>query len=329
MINNKNIVYENFRNVMSKNMNSNVLLAFSGGADSFCALLCLMRYIQSKKFICNVHVVMVQDSKYNSSNDAFLEWIKNYTKENKNFYFHIVKSTYLDSGEPELNFEESYREERLAIIKRISKEQKCKIVITGHNANDRAETVFKRLLESSSLYKAYGMSERDEKHDLVIIRPLIDVKKKDIVAFAKGFKCPYEAHNFDARSSRDRIRSEILPIITKRFGKEVILPLCRISKQSKMLESYFHEKLSPIFQQLEIKESKCFIPQRIVSSLQDLEISFLIRKLCEKWGLSISFDALTDIAKIAKNKRGRKLVSFHKGFIISDSKGLHIDYKES
>jgi tRNA(Ile)-lysidine synthase len=81
-------------------------------------------------------------------------------------------------------------------------------VLTGHTAEDRAETVLLHLLRGAGPAGAVGIARSAQ-------RPLLDIRRADTEALcaALGLEPVQDPSNHDARFRRNRVRHELLPLI--------------------------------------------------------------------------------------------------------------------
>ncbi len=98
-------------------------------------------------------------------------------------------------------------------------------IALGHNADDQVETVLLRLLRGSGLKGLKGMLPFREGR---IIRPLLEVWRKEIESFARETEVPHvsDSSNLNGKYLRNRIRLNLLPLIEKEYQsnfKEIVL----------------------------------------------------------------------------------------------------------
>ncbi len=85
-------------------------------------------------------------------------------------------------------------------------------VLTGHTADDQAETVLSHFVRGSKLAGLSGIPKIDSRG---LLRPLLSVRKSEIVAFLASKSQPYrtDSSNADLSFSRNRIRALLIPEI--------------------------------------------------------------------------------------------------------------------
>ncbi|WP_421118372.1 tRNA lysidine(34) synthetase TilS [Aquihabitans daechungensis] len=95
-------------------------------------------------------------------------------------------------------------------------------VLTGHTADDRAETVLLHLIRGAGPTGAVGMARS-------ATRPLLDLRRTDTVALceALGFDPVRDPSNDDPRFRRNRVRHELLPLLASIGERDPVPVLVR------------------------------------------------------------------------------------------------------
>lgn len=109
--------------------------------------------------------------------------------------------------------EEVAREKRYAFLNAILNIYETDKVITWHHLDDKIETFFFNLVRWSKLTWLINMTEKSG----VILRPLLNLEKKDILNYLEQNKLEYkiDESNFDTNISRNKLRHNILPEFEK------------------------------------------------------------------------------------------------------------------
>ena len=118
---------------------------------------------------------------------------------------------------PTSRLQERAREARYRLLVDHAKAIGADAVVTAHHADDQAETVLFRLLRGSGLAGLRGMDLMSARDGMTIARPLMGLKKRDLIAFAKARAAPFidDPSNADPRFARTRLRALLI-----RLGEE-------------------------------------------------------------------------------------------------------------
>jgi tRNA(Ile)-lysidine synthase len=125
-------------------------------------------------------------------------------------------------------------------------------IVTGHTANDQAETVLLWLLRGAGLTGLSGMRFiRNQR----IIRPLLEITRHDVLDYLKreGVRYREDSSNATSLYRRNRIRRELLPVM------EQIAPAIvrRLERQSHVLradDEYLEEIVDDLYRSTVIVE---------------------------------------------------------------------------
>ncbi len=198
-----------------------VTCAFSGGADST-ALLALAQHAG-----CEVTAIHVDHGlRPSSKSEAELAAMN---AESLGVPFRSVDV----SIEPGPNLEARARTARFAVLPAG--------VLTGHTADDQAETVLINLIRGAGIDGLAGMEPGPTK-------PLLSIRRTETVALcdALGLTPIIDPSNTDARFVRNRIRSELLPLLDDIAGRDVAVLLARTAAVLRKDADLLDELASPI-----------------------------------------------------------------------------------
>lgn len=95
-------------------------------------------------------------------------------------------------------------------------EGKADYIVTAHHADDNIETVVMNFFRGTGLRGLAGMEAQHEK----ILRPLLLVRKKDILSYATTMELPFveDSSNATNNYTRNYFRNELIPGISKVFA---------------------------------------------------------------------------------------------------------------
>lgn len=92
-------------------------------------------------------------------------------------------------------------------------------LLLGHHQGDQAETVLFNLLRGAGVAGAAAIPADRRRGRLRILRPLLDVSRTEIEAYARGARLAWvdDESNADTTLSRNFIRHDVLPALAGRF----------------------------------------------------------------------------------------------------------------
>jgi tRNA(Ile)-lysidine synthase len=253
-----------------------VLVGFSGGSDST-ALLHLVQDF-------NIHVAHV-DHGWRPESGVEAELLRKRVKHP----FYLLKAT---KG---FHDEAGAREERFRLFSHLYQELGCQALLLAHHGDDQSETVFKRILEGAHPTSLGGILPETEYMGMRILRPLLDVTKKEILEWLEeeGITGWIEdASNLDTKYLRARMRQEILPDLSQKFGKEVSGNLRRLGNFSQELSDYLHRKIQVYFGAIKKRGDEEEIDLSPFFPLEPLEIKTFLKVWAAQNEIMLSHESL-------------------------------------
>ena len=121
------------------------------------------------------------------------------------------------------SLEEIARNARLGFLFKVARDIKADKIALGHNLDDQAETVLMRIIRGSGLHGLSGILPKRNIAGYEIIRPLIEVKRREIEAFLKRKKISprIDISNLEDIYFRNKIRNRLLPLLEKEYNKNI------------------------------------------------------------------------------------------------------------
>ena len=94
-------------------------------------------------------------------------------------------------------------------------------IALAHQLDDQAETVLLNLLRGAGLAGASGMPAAGRQHGLLILRPLLEVPREAILAYAGKQKLDWieDESNADESLTRNFLRRSVAPLLARRFPR--------------------------------------------------------------------------------------------------------------
>jgi tRNA(Ile)-lysidine synthase len=135
---------------------------------------------------------------------------------------------------PTSRLQERAREARYRLLIDHAKAIGADALMTAHHADDQAETVLFRLLRGSGLTGLRGMDVMTMRDGMTIARPLMGLKKRDLIAFADARGAPFvdDPSNADARFARTRLRALLVRLGDEGLDAEALDRLARRARET-------------------------------------------------------------------------------------------------
>lgn len=134
----------------------------------------------------------------------------------------------LDAGGD--GIEAAAREVRYEFLRTTAERLGARYVVTAHTADDQAETILHRIVRGTGVRGLAGMARARPLGDVSLIRPMLAIRRNEVVEYLDALNQPFreDASNADLKFTRNRIRAELLPLLTERFNPAVVDALLRL-----------------------------------------------------------------------------------------------------
>ncbi len=181
-------------------------VGFSAGPDSTFLLDCL--YKLGYKNIVVIYI-NYHDSKYVDQEEKLVY------QTCKRYKYRICK--FEEKAKEYKSFEKQAREARYGgVFKLMYKLLKLEGILIAHQEDDLICTYLMQKMKAGPI-SYYGLKEINFLNDVKIIRPMLNITKKDIVSYLNYYKIPYydDITNQNLERTRNYIRETILPTISR------------------------------------------------------------------------------------------------------------------
>jgi len=229
-------------------------LAVSGGADSI-ALLRLFEELRDELGIslCALHFNHRLRAAESDGDETFVKSVASA----RGMQCH-TETADVDAiaKQKRWNLEDAARRLRYKFFDTVISRGMADWVATAHTADDQAETVLARVIRGtglaglSSVYPIRGK----------IIRPLIDVRRKDLRTFLAERRQDWreDATNRDMRRLRARVRHRLLPEFEQNFSPSIVQRLCDLASLAQDDEAFWSALVEERYEQLVSRNRKGF-----------------------------------------------------------------------
>lgn len=282
-----------------------ILLGLSGGPDSLAMLYSLLEC--QREFPFKIGAAHVDHSWREESSIEAAELEK--LAASLQIPFHHIK---LNPNQLKGNLEAASRQERIRFFAELSRRFDYQAILLAHHRDDQAETVLKKVFEGGALTALGGLKETNTiDDDLIIWRPWLDVSKAEILEAIDEWKLnPFnDRTNLDTRFLRGRFRSLLFPELARIFGKEIHSSLCRLGKDAQELNNYLTAQTQQYSSLLIRSIAGTCLDLNTHFPLFSIELKFLIKRLCEEEGVSLSYDLLETAATLLTSNAANRHIA--------------------
>ena len=154
-----------------------------------------------------------------------------------------------------LSLEEAARQVRYRFYDAIAAKFGYQKIALGHHSDDNAELILMYLLRGSG---PLGLSGIPPLRDARIIRPLIDIKRSEILDFiaARNLDCVLDSSNRDSQYLRNRVRNRLIPQLEAEYNPQIIDSLNRLALILDAEHRWIESLIQPIFEKVVVFEKQ-------------------------------------------------------------------------
>jgi tRNA(Ile)-lysidine synthase len=160
---------------------------------------------------------------------------------NENIPLYILQASIQDDE----SVQKKAREIRLNYFKKLKKHYKMDYIALGHHKHDQSETVLHRLIRGAGFTGLSGISPiKDE-----LIHPLLSISKEELLEYLKQKNMSYRTDktNLESHYTRNKIRNDLLPLITKEYNPNFEQKLIEYSSLFYLTDTYFKQHIKKDF----------------------------------------------------------------------------------
>jgi tRNA(Ile)-lysidine synthase len=206
-----------------------VLVAVSGGGDSVALLRGLAALKQTGEG--RLIVAHVNHKLRGADSDGDQEFVEQLGRQLGLACEVAVASVELVGGRGQ-GLESLARKARYAALEEMAGRVGARFVVTAHTADDQAETILQRILRGTGLRGLGGMPRCRRLGPATLLRPLLEISRAELADYLAdlGQAFRVDASNRDMRFTRNRIRRELLPLLTAHYNPAIVRALLRLGE---------------------------------------------------------------------------------------------------
>jgi len=278
-----------------------IAVAVSGGPDSL-ALTYLSKYLSLKEKIKVQFFIVDHGLRKNSKEEA--KKVKFFLKK-----FDINCQILLwSSKKPKSNIQSIARKNRYELLFNHCKKNNIKHLLVGHHIDDLYENFFIRLLRGSGLkgLTSFGKIAEEKNKNVLILRPLINFEKNDLIFIAKKVFNFYieDPSNLNFDFQRTRIRNLISNLKKDGYDiKKFNLTIKNLKSSNDTINFYVNNNIKKNSTFIDEKKI-CFLNKNFFIQSNEVvfrSLSFILKSISSKYYSSRGKSISALITKIQKN----------------------------
>ena len=225
--------------------------AVSGGADSVSLLVSLC--VLCKPFSIPVKVITVNHYiRPENETCGDVEYVRQLCQSLKNQGYDVELTVYeLEKGQVAsladskgIGIEAAARELRYEAFENFIAQKELKCLCLAHNKNDQLETLLMRFLQGAGTQAGAGIPQVRGKY----VRPLLNIERAQIEEYLtqKNISWRNDSTNSDTSYLRNRIRSELVPVLNEKFSgwdRAVLTGAQKAADDAEALEGWPFDRL--------------------------------------------------------------------------------------
>ena len=223
-----------------------VLVAVSGGADSVALVHVLLTL--AVEYSLRPAIAHLNHCLRGSDSDRDAEFVRAIARQLGVPIYVETKDVFAFHQSRRLSLEEAGRRIRYDFFDALSAKYGFDKIALGHHSDDNAELVLLNLLRGSG---PLGLSGIAPVRAGKIVRPLIHLRRSEIIQYLAERKLPYvmDASNSDPAFMRNKIRHHLIPALQTAYNPRIIETLNRLGEILRAEDQWFDDALKPVLEQ--------------------------------------------------------------------------------
>ncbi len=230
---------------------ANIVIAVSGGADSLALLHILHRL--APHFSWQLYVATLNHGLRGIQGEEDAHFVASFANQLTLpvTVGQVDVATFAQSQR--LSIEAAARILRYRFLADICRQIGARFLVTGHHADDQAETILLHLLRGSGVTGLRGMalaSPLPNAPEITLVRPLLRVSKPELVNYCKTHQLTprHDTSNDDTALLRNRLRHEIVPLLAQ-INPNIIQTIARladiITAEDDLIHQLYQQQVQP------------------------------------------------------------------------------------
>lgn len=231
-------------NLPESTSNVVLLVGVSGGCDSVGLLHALVRLLarrdddafqlDSSDTFFRIHVVHFNHKQRGKESDGDALFVQELCDE-FNLPCHVYEWDLSSNANFSQDKARQWRRSNMYSLLQsfIKNDQEQGVIVTAHHCNDSQESLLLKMLRGVHLTNLVGMDavvvDSEDAPGVTIARPMLNICKADIVDFleSNNLKWREDESNASDKYLRNRVRNELIPLLSDMVGGEDVLQVCK------------------------------------------------------------------------------------------------------
>ncbi|MFH1784463.1 MAG: tRNA lysidine(34) synthetase TilS [bacterium] len=226
-----------------------------------------------------------------------------------------------------MSLEEAARDMRYGFLQEVAKKTGSSKIALGHNCDDQVETVLMWFLRGTGRGGLSGIPPvRKLDCESFIIRPLIDLWRKDIIKYLKEHKLKYcvDLTNKNTDFTRNKIRNKLLPLIRKQYNPNFDIHVRNTTRILRDENMFIADEVDKALERLVVSRSssnisldlKGFLKYNLSLGRQVLRRAM---KLVSGGSKGLDYTNVTDVISFAKRTSAGSEIQLRGSFVARKS----------
>jgi tRNA(Ile)-lysidine synthase len=226
-------------------------VALSGGPDSVALLRAARELKRQASGKGEVFALHVNHTLRGAESDGDAAWCKELCRQ-LNVALEVgagnVTQRAVDDGD---GLEAAARNERYRLLTEMAEARGARYLFFGHIRDDQVETVLFRILRGTGMRGLAGIAaSRALTPSLTLLRPLLTCTRGEVMTYLDDCKQDYrfDSSNASSEFARNRIRTELLPLLREQYNAGVDEAVLRLAEQAGELQEYIETEAQAVLE---------------------------------------------------------------------------------
>lgn len=267
-------------NCTLKNVNlfpnhARILIACSGGPDSMVLVDILLALSVHRKADWHIGVATMNHG-IRPEGIEELQMVSEYCRALQIPFYGTTMDIPSLAKDQHISLETAGRIGRYQWLIKIARQEKYAYIVTAHHKDDQCETIMAHLIRGAGIQGLVGMDVVNYTSDIPIVRPLLDVRKWELIEYAELSNIPYciDMSNYDTSYTRNRIRHLVMPELES-INPNVVDTVCRMGVTAKE-DTHFIETSARLVYDTLVNEQLTVIEGSAYNTNSEIESSYAV-----------------------------------------------------